>query len=69
MASAIGSNPGDAFIHLHSDEHSALLALLYGLQDEDLIKTIADEKNIELSTSQCARIATLWRNLATSPVR
>ena len=60
MAKAIVQNPGDVFIHLKSDEYSALMALLSEFDNSEKLLKICEQEQLEVSPQQCEKLAKLW---------
>lgn len=69
MAQELSTKPEDRVVVFTGDEYSALLSLLYELQDEEKIATIAHENKISLTNPQMNRIARMWSDLAQRPGR
>lgn len=64
MAKAIVQNPGDVFLHLKSDEYSALMALLSEFDGSDKLRKLCEREQLEVSPQQCERLSKLWGQIA-----
>jgi len=63
VAKIVKTHANDAVLLLRADEYAALQALLYELQDKEKLTEIAASYDLELTSTQIARVSNLWNQI------